>query len=72
VRMLSANRAPMITADRDQAGYFHGLLARKREELDERIEQLWVEVTRLDRVHHQRAVDSKRRIIRALGVRFIR
>ena len=55
----------MRTADRDQAQYFHELLGRKREELDARIDKLWIELGRLDRVHHVRAVDSKRRIIRA-------
>ncbi|MBV8348282.1 MAG: hypothetical protein JOZ49_12325 [Mycolicibacterium sp.] len=64
--MLSGNRAPMLTADRDQADYFHELLGRKREELDERIEKLCVELTRLDRVHDARAVPSRRRIIWAL------
>ena len=56
----------MFIADRDQAGYFHELLGRKRAELDERIDELHVELTRLDRVHDGRAVHSKRRIIRAL------
>jgi hypothetical protein len=63
--MLSGNHAPMRTADHNQAGYFYELLGRKRAELGERIDELWVELTRLDRVHHERAVHSKRRIIRA-------
>ena len=56
----------MLTAERDQATCFQELLGRKREELDLRMNNLWVEVTRLDRVHHQRAIQSKRRIVRAL------
>jgi hypothetical protein len=56
----------MLTADHDQAHYFDELLGRKRAELDERIDKLWVELARLDRIRHERAVDSKRRIIRAL------
>ena len=50
MRVLSGNRAPMFIADRDQAGYFHELLGRKRAELDERIDKLHVELTRLDPV----------------------
>jgi hypothetical protein len=64
--MLSGNHAPMRTADHNQAGYFYELLGRKRADLDKRIDTLHVELTRLDRGHHERAVHSKRRIIRAL------
>jgi len=60
------NRGPMLTADRDQADYFHELLGRKRAELDERIDKLHVQLARLDRVHDERAVRSRRRIIKAL------
>ena len=56
----------MFVADRDQAGYFHELLGRKRAELDERIDKLHVELTRLDPVDDAGAVGSTRRIIRAL------
>ena len=66
MRMLSGSHTPMLTADRDQAQYFHELLGRKREELDARIDQLCVEVTRLERVHDSRAIRSRRRIIWAL------
>jgi hypothetical protein len=67
VRVLSGNRAPTRTADRDQAGYFfHELLGRKRADLDARIDQLHIELTTLDPVHDGHAVRSKRRIIRAL------
>ena len=56
----------MLTADRDQARYFHELLGRKRADLDERIDQLHVELTRLDPVRDVRAIRSKRRISTAL------
>jgi hypothetical protein len=38
----------------------HELLARKRAELDERIDQLRVELTRLDPVRDERAIRSRR------------
>jgi hypothetical protein len=53
----------MLTADRDQARYFYKLLGRKRAELHDQIDELHVELTRLDRVHDKRAVRSQRRII---------
>jgi hypothetical protein len=44
----------MLTADRDQARYFYKLLGRKRAELHEQIDELHVELTRLDRVQARR------------------
>ncbi len=60
------DRAPMPAADLQQAHYFHELLAHKRAELDEQLDDIQVELFRLDRMGDVRGVRSKRRIIKAL------
>jgi hypothetical protein len=56
----------MPVADREQAHYFGGVLSGQRAELDQRLDGLYLEVTRLDGMGDAAGVRHKRQLIRSI------